>query len=43
MATADAIRTSLLHQDFAAILVQILVFIRRVGDLSEHELELKPH
>jgi hypothetical protein len=40
--TADDIRANLLHQEFAKILLQLLLFIRGISELSERELELKP-
>lgn len=40
--TADGIRANLLQQEFTGMLVQILVFIKYIGELSEHELALKP-
>ena len=38
----DDIRANLLMQEFTAILLQILVFIKFIADLSEKELMLKP-
>ncbi len=40
--TADDIRANLLIQEFTGMLVQILVFIKYLGELSEKELGLKP-
>jgi hypothetical protein len=40
--TADDIRANLLLQEFTGMLVQILVFIKYIGELSERELALKP-
>jgi len=40
--TADDIRANLLLQEFTGMLVQILVLIKYIGELSERELELKP-
>jgi hypothetical protein len=40
--TADDIRANLLIQEFTGMLVQILVFIKYIGELSEKELGLKP-
>lgn len=39
--TADDIRANLLHQEFTGMLVQILGFIKYIGELSERELKLK--
>jgi hypothetical protein len=38
----DDIRANLLIQEFTAILLQILVFINHIAELSEKELESKP-
>lgn len=40
--TRDDIRANLLLQEFTGMLVQILAFIKYIGDLSERELALKP-
>jgi len=40
--TSDEIRANLLHQEFAKILLQILLFITGISKLSERELALKP-
>jgi hypothetical protein len=40
--TRDGIRANVLLQEFTAMLVQILAFISYIGELSEHELALKP-
>jgi hypothetical protein len=38
----DGIRANLLMQEFTSILIQILVFINHIADLSEKELQAKP-
>jgi len=38
----DEIRANLLMQEFASMLLQILVFIKHIADLSEKELQANP-